>query len=91
MMFLKEGGNILKDTTSQSGKEHKPRLIQHANGPSLEEINGTVEVPKGKGPVRLFWTGSISCCGIYGSRQLVYFDYGWAKLPVFINVGHFNV
>ncbi|SJN46005.1 Manganese transport protein MntH [Marinilactibacillus psychrotolerans 42ea] len=36
MMFLKEGGNILKDTTSQSGKEHKPRLIQHANGPSLE-------------------------------------------------------
>ncbi|MCQ5168065.1 hypothetical protein NE645_19180, partial [Roseburia hominis] len=32
-------------------------------------------------PVRLFWTGSISCCGIYGSRQLVYFDYGWAKHP----------
>ncbi|GBG94383.1 manganese transporter [Ligilactobacillus salitolerans] len=30
---------------------HKHHLIQYANGPSLEEINGTVEVPKGKG----FW------------------------------------
>ncbi|WP_203648853.1 Nramp family divalent metal transporter [Secundilactobacillus yichangensis] len=29
----------------------KHRLIQYANGKSLEEINGTVEVPKGKG----FW------------------------------------
>ncbi|KRN25018.1 manganese transporter NRAMP [Secundilactobacillus similis DSM 23365 = JCM 2765] len=29
----------------------KHRLIEYANGKSLEEINGTVEVPKGKG----FW------------------------------------
>lgn len=27
----------------------KHKLIQYANGPSLEEINGTVEVPKNKG------------------------------------------
>ncbi|KRL96751.1 Nramp family divalent metal transporter [Liquorilactobacillus satsumensis] len=27
----------------------KHHLIEYANGPSLEEINGTVEVPKGKG------------------------------------------
>ena len=31
--------------------KNKHKLIQYANGPSLEEINGTVKVPKGKG----FW------------------------------------
>lgn len=30
----------------------KHKLIQYANGPSLEEINGSVEVPKGKGFLR---------------------------------------
>ncbi|WP_268912285.1 Nramp family divalent metal transporter [Lentilactobacillus sp. SPB1-3] len=30
----------------------KERLIHHADGPSLEEINGTVKVPKGKGFAR---------------------------------------
>lgn len=30
-------------------KRHPIKLIQYANGPSLEEINGTVEVPHGKG------------------------------------------
>ena len=29
-------------------KKHSMKLIQYANGPSLEEINGTVEVPHGK-------------------------------------------
>ncbi|GKQ42781.1 manganese transporter [Companilactobacillus sp. RD055328] len=28
---------------------HKHKLIEYANGPSLEEINGTVKVPKDKG------------------------------------------
>lgn len=37
---------ILGNNNTQ-GKKHK--LIEYANGPSLEEINGTVEVPKGKG------------------------------------------
>jgi manganese transport protein len=72
MMFLKEGGNILKDTTSQSGKEQKPRLIQHANGPSLEEINGTVEVPKGKG----FWKTLFAYSGPGALVAVGYMDPG---------------
>lgn len=72
MIFLKEGGNILKDTTSQSGKEHKPRLIQHANGPSLEEINGTVEVPKGKG----FWKTLFAYSGPGALVAVGYMDPG---------------
>ena len=27
----------------------KHKLIEYANGPSLQEINGTVDVPKDKG------------------------------------------
>ncbi len=34
---------------NKAGKPRKHHLIEYANGPSLEEINGTVEVPKGKG------------------------------------------
>ena len=37
---------IMEANSSMSRKHH---LIEYANGPSLEEINGTVEVPKGKG------------------------------------------
>lgn len=36
---------------SENETPRKHKLIEYANGPSLEEINGTVEVPKGKG----FW------------------------------------
>ena len=36
----------MEANSSMSRKHH---LIEYANGPSLEEINGTVEVPKGKG------------------------------------------
>lgn len=39
----------MSQTEQPTQKKHK--LIQYANGRSLEEINGTVEVPKGKG----FW------------------------------------
>lgn len=35
------------DNTKKTSK--KRHLIEYANGPSLEEINGTVKVPKGKG------------------------------------------
>ena len=62
----------MKDTTSQSGKEHKPRLIQHANGPSLEEINGTVEVPKGKG----FWKTLFAYSGPGALVAVGYMDPG---------------
>lgn len=36
-------------TSPNDDKISKPRLINYANGPSLEEINGTVDVPKGMG------------------------------------------
>ncbi|GEP18778.1 Nramp family divalent metal transporter [Pediococcus argentinicus] len=36
---------------NSQAKKKKQHLIHYANGKSLEEINGTVEVPKGKG----FW------------------------------------
>ena len=62
----------MKDTTSQSGKEHKPRLIQYANGPSLEEINGTVEVPKGKG----FWKTLFAYSGPGALVAVGYMDPG---------------
>ncbi len=39
----------LSENEAKTHKQHY--LIHYANGPSLEEINGTVEVPKGKG----FW------------------------------------
>ncbi|SFV41806.1 Nramp family divalent metal transporter [Ligilactobacillus acidipiscis] len=39
----------MSQNESKTHKQHY--LIHYANGPSLEEINGTVEVPKGKG----FW------------------------------------
>ena len=33
----------------QDNNEHKHQFIEYANGKSLEEINGSIEVPKGKG------------------------------------------
>lgn len=33
----------------ENSNQHKHRLIEHTNGLSLSEVNGTVEVPKGKG------------------------------------------
>nr|WP_071868710.1 Nramp family divalent metal transporter [Enterococcus thailandicus] len=33
----------------ENSNQHKHRLIEHTNGLSLAEVNGTVEVPKGKG------------------------------------------
>jgi manganese transport protein len=34
----------LSEKTNTPNRKHK--LIEYANGPSLEEINGTIEVPK---------------------------------------------
>ncbi|KRM32705.1 NRAMP family Mn2+ Fe2+ transporter-like protein [Agrilactobacillus composti DSM 18527 = JCM 14202] len=42
--------------SEEKPKRHK--LIEYANGPSLEEINGTVEVPKGKGFFRTLFAYS---------------------------------
>lgn len=43
---------------SNNTQEKKHKLIEYANGPSLEEINGTVEVPKGKGFIRTLFAYS---------------------------------
>lgn len=69
----------------KNSEEHEPKqrhhLIEYANGPSLEEINGTIDVPKnmsfGKRYL-LTQVRSIGSSGVYGSRKLVYFNY-WGQ------------
>ncbi|WP_127848765.1 Nramp family divalent metal transporter [Lacticaseibacillus hulanensis] len=50
----------------------KHKLIEYANGPSLEEINGTVEVPKGKG----FWKTLFAYSGPGALVAVGYMDPG---------------
>ena len=50
----------------------KRKLIEYANGPSLEEINGTVEVPKGKG----FWRTLFAYSGPGALVAVGYMDPG---------------
>lgn len=50
----------------------KRKLIEYANGPSLEEINGTVEVPKGKG----FWRTLLAYSGPGALVAVGYMDPG---------------
>lgn len=54
----------------ESSRKHK--LIEYANGPSLEEINGTVEVPKGKG----FWKTLFAYSGPGALVAVGYMDPG---------------
>lgn len=51
---------------------HKHKLLEHANGPSLEEINGTVKVPKGKG----FWKTLFAYSGPGALVAVGYMDPG---------------
>lgn len=52
--------------------QHKHKLIEYANGPSLEEINGTVKVPKGKG----FWRTLFAYSGPGALVAVGYMDPG---------------
>lgn len=52
--------------------KNKHKLIQYANGPSLEEINGTVKVPKGKG----FWRTLLAYSGPGALVAVGYMDPG---------------
>ena len=52
--------------------EKKHKLVDHANGPSLEEINGTVIVPKGKG----FWKTLFAYSGPGALVAVGYMDPG---------------
>lgn len=53
-------------------KHEKHKLIEYANGPSLEEINGTVTVPKGKG----FWRTLFAYSGPGALVAVGYMDPG---------------
>ncbi|MCQ4965328.1 hypothetical protein NE652_10300, partial [Bifidobacterium pseudocatenulatum] len=55
--LIKKGGFTVDNNTNDQRRKHK--LIEYANGKSLEEINGTVEVPKGKG----FWKTLLAYSG----------------------------
>lgn len=57
---------------SNSENKNKRKLIQYANGPSLEEINGTVKVPKGKG----FWRTLLAYSGPGALVAVGYMDPG---------------
>ncbi|QLL70928.1 Nramp family divalent metal transporter [Lactobacillus sp. 3B(2020)] len=58
------------DNTKNQGRKHK--LIEHANGKSLEEINGTVEVPHGKS----FWRTLFAYSGPGALVAVGYMDPG---------------
>lgn len=57
---------------SNTENKNKHKLIQYANGPSLEEINGTVKVPKGKG----FWRTLLAYSGPGALVAVGYMDPG---------------
>ena len=64
-----KGGFGVDDTKNQ---HRKHTLIEYANGKSLEEINGTVEVPRGKG----FWRTLFAYSGPGALVAVGYMDPG---------------
>lgn len=58
--------------SNDKGTPRKHHLIEYANGPSLEEINGTVAVPKGKG----FWRTLFAYSGPGALVAVGYMDPG---------------
>lgn len=65
------GGIKLKDSQGHE-KKTKHHLIEYANGPSLEEINGTIDVPKGMG----FWKTLFAYSGPGALVAVGYMDPG---------------
>ncbi|MFS0927783.1 Nramp family divalent metal transporter [Enterococcus durans] len=61
----------MKVTDKQESKQ-KHHWIEYANGPSLEEINGTIEVPKGMG----FWKTLFAYSGPGSLVAVGYMDPG---------------
>jgi manganese transport protein len=57
---------------SENNPNHRHKPIEYANGPSLEEINGTVKVPKGKG----FWRTLFAYSGPGALVAVGYMDPG---------------
>lgn len=69
MIQEKKGGFGVDNTKNHQQKHH---LIQYANGKSLEEINGTVKVPHGKG----FWRTLFAYSGPGALVAVGYMDPG---------------
>ena len=62
-------------------KEHqRHRLIYHTNGKSLEEINGTVEVPKNVGFFKMLLTYS----GITDNKNIIAPPYLFSNILAYI-------
>ncbi|ERL65737.1 MntH [Schleiferilactobacillus shenzhenensis LY-73] len=57
---------------SDNNPNQRHKLIEYANGPSLEEINSTVKVPKGKG----FWRTLLAYSGPGALVAVGYMDPG---------------
>jgi len=66
----------LSQENKGNGKKHK--LIEYANGPSLEEINGTIEVPKNLS----FWKALFAYSGPGALVAVGYMDPG--KISFFL-------
>lgn len=58
--------------SEEKSKHQRHKLIEYANGPSLEEINGTVSVPHGKG----FWKTLFAYSGPGALVAVGYMDPG---------------
>ncbi|MFT9064284.1 MAG: Nramp family divalent metal transporter, partial [Acetobacter persici] len=58
--------------SEDKSKNQRHKLIEYANGPSLEEINGTVKVPHGKG----FWKTLFAYSGPGALVAVGYMDPG---------------
>ncbi|QMU09039.1 Nramp family divalent metal transporter [Levilactobacillus suantsaii] len=62
----------MTDNVSKAPAAKSDRLLGYANGPSLEEINGTVTIPKGKG----FWKNLMAFSGPGALVAVGYMDPG---------------
>lgn len=68
-IILKEGRCMSEEVPEKKEKRH---LIEYANGPSLEEINGSIEVPKGMS----FWKTLFAYSGPGALVAVGYMDPG---------------
>ncbi|KRL05696.1 NRAMP family Mn2+ Fe2+ transporter-like protein [Liquorilactobacillus oeni DSM 19972] len=62
----------LTKLSKEKNKQNRHKLIEYANGPSLEEINSTVAVPRGKG----FWKTLFAYSGPGALVAVGYMDPG---------------
>lgn len=75
----------------KNSEEHEPKqrhhLIEYANGPSLEEINGTIDVPKNMS----FWKTLFAYSGPGALVAVGYMDPGKTGLLQLLGDKIFNI